>query len=156
MTALERLSRWDRKFYSYTMASDEINYGGPSIGITLKGGNRSVTVCDILDSEGWDGKSDSVVQNDLSLEEMINLAITRWHECLTPRMHVVYFDVFDVYSEGDALPVGVKHYHAKCYTWEGLATGEMNAITIATDLIDSGGKTFVNNVSGVRELYVKQ
>lgn len=86
--ALEELSNWCRKYYSFSFTGGPFSQPGDECYIKLTGGGRTVDV------DEWElarRDNDGVVEQMPTLGELIHAALRKWHDDTTPkRFHVIY------------------------------------------------------------------
>jgi hypothetical protein len=88
-SALDRLEKWCRKHYRFTISCGGFVQPGDDVWIELKGGNREVFVAcyepefQRVDEFDEDGEYD---HSSPTIEELINLALDRWESCTQPKV----------------------------------------------------------------------
>lgn len=84
-SALDRLEKWCRKHYRFTISCGGFVQPGDEVWVQLKGGNREVHV------DYWEPEFEMVNEDgepeppNATIGELINLALDRWESCDTPK-----------------------------------------------------------------------
>jgi hypothetical protein len=83
VNALEKLQKWNRKYYKFTIGTGGNYQPGDGLYIKLENSLRSVVVCD-TDFSDWPDKQ-------VSIEQLIEEALKQWHADTQLKRFEAYF-----------------------------------------------------------------